>query len=294
MISSLGAVIGYAGYISDASATLSLARFRWLNSEYGRWISRDPLGAIDGANQFQYVSSAPYAYVDPFGLAGIGTKPHPVPLYLGGSPDQLCLDLIEFDDGEGMHKKQHDYIKRKLGGGNWESQREFWKSLTEEQQKKIIRDSLKEMGLEKEYWKDSSIDDYFRDHQPGVNRSGKRKWIKNIRCAKTGKMIRGVRGAAPVICLLGGATAARSEAARVMNSGPCKQLQLELDNAFKDGCEVDCLALQRAASNAQPCADALLAFFAENGLKYPGLVFWEKFPAEMEKLVKECHASKCD
>ena len=71
VLSHLGNRKGYAGYeLDDALAgayRLYHVRNRVLNSDLGRWLRRDPLGYVDGANLYEYVSSNPMMWVDPQG-----------------------------------------------------------------------------------------------------------------------------------------------------------------------------------------------------------------------------------
>lgn len=63
---SMGNRKGYAGYEFDsvAAAGLWIARHRVLNSQLGRWTSRDPLEFVDGINMYEYVASIPTIAVD--------------------------------------------------------------------------------------------------------------------------------------------------------------------------------------------------------------------------------------
>jgi RHS repeat-associated protein len=45
-------------------------RLRYLNPEHGRFLSRDPLGYVDGMNIYEYVKSTPMNLIDPWGLNG--------------------------------------------------------------------------------------------------------------------------------------------------------------------------------------------------------------------------------
>ena len=57
----------FAGYELDNSG-LYAVRFRQLSPTLGCWLSRDPLGYVDGDNLYEYTSSSPYKFTDPFGL----------------------------------------------------------------------------------------------------------------------------------------------------------------------------------------------------------------------------------
>jgi len=64
-ISSLPVVIVVAAVASLAQETL--ARSPMYHPGTGRFLQRDPLGYVDGMNQYEYVASNPVANVDPFG-----------------------------------------------------------------------------------------------------------------------------------------------------------------------------------------------------------------------------------
>jgi RHS repeat-associated protein len=59
---------GYASYLHDpAIPSHCYVRHRWYDTTRGYWLSRDPLGYVDGMNLYQYVSGRPVVYADPFG-----------------------------------------------------------------------------------------------------------------------------------------------------------------------------------------------------------------------------------
>ena len=58
----------FAGYRHDSETGLYQVRNRYYHAELGRWLSRDPLGYIDGMNLYEYVMSSPVDIVDPMGL----------------------------------------------------------------------------------------------------------------------------------------------------------------------------------------------------------------------------------
>ncbi len=62
---------GYDGYEFDPvlQPTFSVyhVRNRVLNADLGRWLTRDPIGYVDGANLYVYATSNPSAGSDPFG-----------------------------------------------------------------------------------------------------------------------------------------------------------------------------------------------------------------------------------
>ena len=71
VLSDVGNRKGYAGYELDdallAAYSLYHVRNRVLNSDLGRWLTRDPLEYVDGANLYAYVQSNPITGTDPTG-----------------------------------------------------------------------------------------------------------------------------------------------------------------------------------------------------------------------------------
>jgi RHS repeat-associated protein len=63
-------IIGYAGYIFNTEipgAGLYTVRHRHYAPGLGRWLSRDPIGYVDGMSLYEYVRSSPKMYLDPTG-----------------------------------------------------------------------------------------------------------------------------------------------------------------------------------------------------------------------------------
>jgi RHS repeat-associated protein len=60
--------LGFTGHKWDAETGNHYAPYRYLMSGYARWLSRDPLGMVDGPNLYGYVNKNPINYSDPFGL----------------------------------------------------------------------------------------------------------------------------------------------------------------------------------------------------------------------------------
>jgi len=63
--------IGFAGYVFNAEfddAGLYTVRYRPYEPELGRWLSRDPLGYVDGMGVYEYVRGMPTIRRDSFGL----------------------------------------------------------------------------------------------------------------------------------------------------------------------------------------------------------------------------------
>jgi RHS repeat-associated protein len=83
---------GYAGYEHDESLTMYHVRHRVYRADLGRWMTRDPLGYVDGMGLYEYVGGMAVRGRDPSGLAravcpigrgcagqGPITNPRPVP-----------------------------------------------------------------------------------------------------------------------------------------------------------------------------------------------------------------------
>jgi len=57
----------FTGRRFDEESDKYYYRFRTYDSNCGQFMQRDPLGYIDGMNLYEYVSSNPTSYIDPFG-----------------------------------------------------------------------------------------------------------------------------------------------------------------------------------------------------------------------------------
>jgi len=60
----------YAGYRYDRTTGLYQVRYRWLNPAMGAWVTRDPMGYVEGLSLKAYVRSSPSNVTDAYGLAG--------------------------------------------------------------------------------------------------------------------------------------------------------------------------------------------------------------------------------
>ncbi len=58
----------FTGHDWSAPASLYFAPYRWYNPRTARWLTRDPLGMVDGPNVFSYVGSNPINQMDSLGL----------------------------------------------------------------------------------------------------------------------------------------------------------------------------------------------------------------------------------
>jgi RHS repeat-associated protein len=66
---------GFTGRRLDPDTGLYDYRVRWYDAEAGRFLTRDPLGSIDGPDPYTYVRNDPLNLVDPFGLGSIRRRP---------------------------------------------------------------------------------------------------------------------------------------------------------------------------------------------------------------------------
>ena len=61
------AVFGFQGLTFDEETKLYYVRNRYFSTETGRWLSRDPLGYVDGLNLYEAFGGSPHTYSDPLG-----------------------------------------------------------------------------------------------------------------------------------------------------------------------------------------------------------------------------------
>jgi RHS repeat-associated protein len=67
---------GYAGYEHDESLTMYHVRHRVYRADLGRWMTRDPLGYVDGMSTYEYVAGMGVVLLDPSGLCtSCGNQP---------------------------------------------------------------------------------------------------------------------------------------------------------------------------------------------------------------------------
>jgi|GEM_PF-2689364 len=94
-----GNPVGYTGHLFDPDPDLGLylARHRWYSPAQGRWISRDPIGYLDGINLYQYVGSDPISHTDPLGLQG---RKNPQLIDPRHSPSTGCGITVKENDGK--------------------------------------------------------------------------------------------------------------------------------------------------------------------------------------------------
>ncbi len=60
--------LGFTGHYTHATSGLVMAPFRFYSTEFGRWLSRDPLEEEGGINLYEYAESNPVRFSDPSGL----------------------------------------------------------------------------------------------------------------------------------------------------------------------------------------------------------------------------------
>jgi len=61
-------IVGYCGYLFNAECSLYSVRFRMYDPVLMRWLTRDPIGYVDGANLYEYGQGSPLSGIDPLGL----------------------------------------------------------------------------------------------------------------------------------------------------------------------------------------------------------------------------------
>ncbi len=84
--------LDYALHVQDPYTGLYHAPYREYATGWARWTTRDPLGMVDGPNEYGYVGGRPVRWRDPHGLylypngPFVDFKPHP-----NGAPGESCL-----------------------------------------------------------------------------------------------------------------------------------------------------------------------------------------------------------
>ncbi|MEL7499552.1 MAG: RHS repeat-associated core domain-containing protein [Planctomycetota bacterium] len=127
---------GYTSRRHDVESGLMYFRARNYDSTTGEFTSKDPLEYVDGMSSHRAYFST--HLVDPTGTIGAGTH-HPLPLYLGGTNQQLGVKL-----SKSAHMAAHRYLSSKgVGFGHADT----FKAMSAKEQRAVIRGSLKAAGL---------------------------------------------------------------------------------------------------------------------------------------------------
>ena len=71
----------WTGQRYDGAVGLYHFLFRSYSPDLGRWLQRDPLGYVDGANLHEYVGSDPLGWIDPLGGRGVPARHRPPQRY---------------------------------------------------------------------------------------------------------------------------------------------------------------------------------------------------------------------
>ena len=66
-----GLAAAFTGKPWDAAAQMYYFPYRWYSPSSARWLTRDPLGMVDGPNVYGYVRNMPVQLIDPEGLLPI-------------------------------------------------------------------------------------------------------------------------------------------------------------------------------------------------------------------------------
>ncbi|MEM1013738.1 MAG: RHS repeat-associated core domain-containing protein, partial [Planctomycetota bacterium] len=73
--SAVGNVFGFQGLPLDSETGLFYVRNRMLDPELGRFITKDPVGYVDGPSAYAFAMNSPVNYGDPLGLFNLGLGP---------------------------------------------------------------------------------------------------------------------------------------------------------------------------------------------------------------------------
>ena len=114
-------VIGHQGLMIDIETGLVYNRNRMLHPQVGRFMSRDPIGYVDGLNLYQYEASDPVDRIDQYGLIapviGIGKKTPPCCTSAQTSRDQAgysdCIQAVDADIGQQEQQLDANYANLK-------------------------------------------------------------------------------------------------------------------------------------------------------------------------------------
>jgi RHS repeat-associated protein len=82
--------MGLTGKFFDDSTDLYNVNRRWLESGRGRWMSKDPLGVIDGLNVYAFVHNSPINRADPS-----GTFSFTIPFCMKRIADEVEQDMMK-------------------------------------------------------------------------------------------------------------------------------------------------------------------------------------------------------
>jgi RHS repeat-associated protein len=101
--------IGFTGRRYDVETGLAFYRNRYYHATLGNFISRDPLGYVDGMNFYQYVRGNPWSLLDALGLSAKATR------------DDLLAKELNFETPESARKILDEMFDKYIEKHNKES-----------------------------------------------------------------------------------------------------------------------------------------------------------------------------
>jgi RHS repeat-associated protein len=115
--SSIGNSITYTGQRYDADTGLYYYKNRYYSPKLGRFMSKDPLGMVDGPNLYAYVNNDPLNWTDPMGtttLASVGNSDINILADDGTAVQDEAIVKINNPSSSGQSAGDCDYELRKL------------------------------------------------------------------------------------------------------------------------------------------------------------------------------------
>jgi len=106
----------YTGHLYHEESGLFLAQYRAYDPGTGRWLSRDPLGFVDGPNLYAYVGNDPINFWDPWGLSTWwnpftwDSSDWSAAAYGAKTPFRLVSEALEYGEcNRGVTGNDHDH-----------------------------------------------------------------------------------------------------------------------------------------------------------------------------------------
>ncbi len=128
----------FTGKPYDHETRLYYFPYRYYNPQNARWISRDPLGMVDGPNMYAYVGNNPLGFADLFGLYKWKCKK--------SRSDTWCRIRLGVPDRDGCQKLCCHKIKPSCQDN---AEAEYWKAIKGECAQALTKNERDQCKFEK-------------------------------------------------------------------------------------------------------------------------------------------------